>query len=137
MHEDQHRAARDATLHARLRWCGAALLPAGLGSLLAHGWLVWREDEPAARLMLGVFATLVSLGAFGTNDDSMLEAARRADTSLPRDLVEEVARESRVRPARVREAAAHPRAGMILPAVAAVAVAWAWWRAGQGLGWWS
>ncbi len=136
MIDDRAHAVRDATLHARLRWCGAALLPAGVGSLLAHGWLVWRADAPAARLMLGIFATLVSLGAFGTNDDSMLAAARRAGASLPPTLAEEIARETRVRPARVRDAAAHPRAGRILPVAAAAAVGWAWWRAGQGLGWW-
>ncbi len=137
MNDDTVRARRDALLHARLRWCGALLLPVALGSLFVHGWLVWRGAEPTGRMMLGVFATLVSLGAFGTNDDSMLEASRRAGASLPAPLAGELDREVRVRPARVRDATAHPRAGRILPVVATVAVAWAWWRAGQGMGWWS
>ena len=131
----------EAATHARLRWSGALLLPLGLGSLFAHLWLAWGGQEPAGRVMLGVFATLVSLGAFGTNDDSMIAAARRAgvnDAGSDRaaTIAREVRAEAKARPGRVREATAHPRAARILPWVAVAAVGWSWWRVGQGMGWW-
>jgi hypothetical protein len=135
----KHRAMREAEAHARLRWSGALLLPFGLTSLIAHIWLAWSEHEPPGRVMLGVFATLVSLGAFGTNDDSMIAAARRAGAGAGgpdpmATITREVRAEARVRPERVREATAHPRAARILPLVAAAAVGWSWWRIAQGIG---
>ena len=130
--------AHDALMHARLRWVGAALLPFGFASLLAHAWAVTHDLEPRGRLMLGVFSTLVSLGAFGSNDDSMLACARRArDTRRPlaASVALDLGDEMRRRPARVREAPHHPRTARVLPLVALGAVLWSWWRVGQVLGW--
>jgi hypothetical protein len=130
---------RAARLHASSRWLGATLLPLGLAALGVHAWGRW-EGNPSARLMLGVFATLVSLGAFGTHDDSFLAAARDARARgfvLPSDSAAELSREEARRPARVREAKPHPRAAWVVLFLAVGGVSWAWFRAGQLLGWWT
>ena len=130
---------RSARLHASSRRLGATLLPLGLAALAVHAWGRW-EGNPSARIMLGVFATLVSLGAFGTHDDSFLAAARDARANgrtLPVPAALELAREEQRRPARVREAKPHPRAAWVVLLLAVLGVSWAWFRAGQVLGWWT
>jgi hypothetical protein len=130
---------RLALRHASSRWLGATLLPLGVAALAVHAWGRW-QGLPEARLMLGVFATLVSLGAFGTHDDSFLAAAREARASglaLPLDAAEELSREEARRPARVRDAKPHPRAAWVVLFLAVSGVSWAWFRGGQLLGWWT
>ena len=105
---------------------------------MGHLWAVGHGLEPKGRLMLGVFATLVSLGAFGANDDAMLACARRAREGrvpLAAAVAADLGREILRRPLRVREAPHHPRTARVLPCVALVAVLWSWWRCGTALGW--
>ena len=107
------------------------MLPA-LASLGTHIWAVAKDAEPTARIMLGVFATLTSLGAFGTHDDTTLHALREAEASgipLPEGARAELAAERQRRPARVRDVLPHPRASWVMLAVALGGVTWSLVRA--------
>ncbi len=121
-----------ARRHAKARWLGLGLMLPALGSLVMHIWAVAQDAEPTARMMLGVFATLTSLGAFGTHDDTALHALREAEASgirLPDDARTELADERRRRPARVRDVLPHPRASWVLLAVGFAGVTWSLVRA--------
>lgn len=121
-----------ARRHASARWVGFALMLPALASLGTHIWAVAEDAEPTARIMLGVFATLTSLGAFGTHDDTTLHALREADASgvrLPDDAKAELTDERRRRPERVRDVLPHPRASWVMLAVAFAGVTWSLVRA--------
>ncbi len=121
-----------ARRHAAARWLGLLLMVPAVGSLGTHVWAVSHDAEPTARIMLGVFATLTSLGAFGTHDDTSLHALREAEAGgvrLPDGAREELAAERRRRPARVRDVLPHPRASWVMLAVALAGVTWSLVRA--------
>ncbi len=123
---------RSARRHATARWLGLLLMVPAVASLAAHVWAVAHDAEPTARIMLGVFATLTSLGAFGTHDDTSLHLLRVAETSgvpLPDEARAELDAERRRRPTRVRDILPHPRASWVMLAVAFAGVAWSLVRA--------
>lgn len=119
-----------ADLHGRLRWIGVGLFlvaaPVVVGGLAAlatgratAGILPW------CLLSLGL-----SLGAFGTNDDTVLHALSelaRKD-AVPARHGAEWEKERKARPARISTLHTHPKAGWILPVAAIAAVAGAAWR---------
>lgn len=118
--------------HAALRWIGVGLFVAALPGacvLLAN---IVSGQTPAGRVMNVVLALGVSLGAFGTNNDTAVHAMRELDArrALPAAWAPELAGERARRAAALAEVHDSPRAGLAFPWLAAAAVAWLYHRAG-------
>jgi hypothetical protein len=124
------------TFHTRLRWLGVAfffvaavLLAGGVGAI-ATGQ-VGLKILPWCLLALGT-----SLGSFGTNDDTALallaELGRRGQ--LPDAYRAEFAAEHKVRGPRISTLHDHPKAALILPTVAVLAICGAAFRVGSAWG---
>lgn len=128
--------ASRADLHGRLRWLGVAffavaavLFVGGVGAVVtgkSGGGII-----PWCLLSMGV-----SLGTFGTNDDTTLhlltELARKE--ALPTRHRGEFDAERKVRGARLSTLHDHPKAAFIMPAVAILAIAYAAFRVGTAWG---
>lgn len=119
-----------ADLHTRLRWIGVALfcVAAPVFAAAVVGWIL--GETPGKLIPWALFAMGLSLGSFGSNDDSAVYYLRelaRADAVPERHRAEWDA-ERRARPARVTAVHAHPKAAWILPIAALVMVGIATWR---------
>jgi hypothetical protein len=126
------------TRHRALRVVAMGLFGVAAVVLLAHlplvaeGRLVWYRVIPCL-IGLGL-----SLGAFGANDESVLHSLVVLDrgSALPDAWRAELADEQRRRPGRATSCHLSPRAGLVLPVVAVLAIAglaWRWWRLSQGV----
>jgi hypothetical protein len=118
--------------HAALRWIGVALFIAalpGVAVLLLH---VVTGKSPVGHVMNCVLALGLSLGAFGTNNDTAVHAMRELARSgqLPDAYGPELARERAVRAAGLAEVHASVKAGLVFPLLATAGVAWLYYRAG-------
>lgn len=118
--------------HGALRWVGVALFVAALpaaATLVAH---IVTGQAPPGRVMNVVLALGVSLGAFGTNNDTAVHAMRELDraAALPAAWAPELALERARRPAGLAEVHDSAKAGLVFPLLAAAAVAWLYHRAG-------
>ncbi|MSP54599.1 MAG: hypothetical protein EXR69_03195 [Myxococcales bacterium] len=119
-------------VHSVLRWSGVVLFLAalpGVGLLIHH---VIQGTSPASHLLACVMALGVSLGAFGTNNDTAVHAMRElADVgALPGAFRDELAEERRFRPKELVDVHASVKAALVFPLLAACAVAWLYYRAG-------
>ncbi len=127
---------RTTDRHARLRWLGVALFGVALLVLATHVGAVVTARAPLKLVLLSVFGLGVSLGTFGANDDTALHAlaelARRG--RVPARHQAEWDRERAARPARLLGLHASPRASLVLPVIASVAVAYAAIRGFQAWG---
>lgn len=108
---------RRAQFHRRFRYVGMVLFCAAVVVELAIGAAVVAGQLPARNLMLGVFALGVSLGSFGTANDTAIHAMLQLPTPAP-TLAAELAVERERRPERLDKLHASPRMVYALPAVA-------------------
>jgi len=122
--------------HSRLRWLGVAfffvaalVLAGGVGAIVTGQ--AGLKILPWCLLALGT-----SLGSFGTNDDTALallaELGRRG--KLPDAHRAELAAELKVRGARLGTLHDHPKASLILPSIAVLALCGAAWRVSSAWG---
>ncbi len=114
----------------RARWLGVVLFGVALpvsGLILVN---VASGQSPPVRLLNLVLCLGLSLGAFGTaNDTALTLMDRRARLGeLTGDALTEHQHESRVRPARLAEGHHSPRMAMLMPIFALLAISWSAWR---------
>lgn len=119
-------------LHSRLRWSGVALFLAalpGVGLLILH---VIQGTSPPSHLLACMLALGVSLGAFGTNNDTAVHAMRELAEigALPGAFQDELAEERRLRRKELVDVHASVKAALVFPLLALSAVAWLYHRAG-------
>ena len=129
------RLAAVAARYAALRWLGMGLFMASAATFLlaltaaALGRAEWLHALP------GIFAMGMSLGAFGTANDTavhaMAELARRG--ALPERHRGELATEQSRRPGRLESVHASPRAALVFPVLAAVVMVWVLTRSLQSM----
>ncbi|MSQ03919.1 MAG: hypothetical protein EXR71_18865 [Myxococcales bacterium] len=107
-------------MFARLRWFGVALfivavpIPGAVLVAIVQGSVPWTWIFPA----MGCLG--LSLGAFGTANDTALHALRTAGRGgLPESAARELEHEEAVRPARLAQVHHSPKASVIIPFVAA------------------
>jgi hypothetical protein len=117
-------------LYTRLRWVGVALfcVAAPVFAAAVTGWVL--GQTPGGLIPWAMFAMGLSLGSFGSNDDSAVYQLRelaRAGAVPERHRAEWDA-ERRARPGRIVAVHAHPKGALILPVAAIVMVAIATWR---------
>ncbi len=113
-------------LFNRVRWVGIGLFVVALPVLpttlfaATQGAVGWLFVLPA----IGCLG--LSLGAFGTANDTALHAARAAAQvgTLPADVAAELAHEERVRPARLLAIHHSPKASLLIPVIAAGLIAY-------------
>ena len=119
-------------LHARLRWTGVALFLAALPGVILLVARVVQGSSPASHLLACVLALGVSLGAFGTNNDTAVHAMRElaAANALPQAFGAELAEERRLRRKALAELHASVKAALVFPLLALCAVGWLYHRAG-------
>jgi hypothetical protein len=90
-----------AVRYSRLRWIGVAFFCLAVPNLVAAIAAVATDRASGGLIAISLFATGLSLGSFGTNDDAALHAmsdlARR--DALPANLAAEYAAERKKRPA--------------------------------------
>ena len=108
-----------ARFHRSFRYVGMALFCSAVVVELAVGAAVVTGGLPARNLMLGVFALGVSLGSFGTANDTALHAMVQIP-SPPAELASELATERERRPGRLDVLHASPRMAFALPVVASL-----------------
>ncbi|MDP2308847.1 MAG: hypothetical protein Q8P18_22690 [Pseudomonadota bacterium] len=128
-------AAR-ADRHSRLRWVGVVLF-FGAAIVLAGGVAALVTGQPGPRLLPWcVLAVGLSLGSFGTNDDTTLHALAQLgrEGTVPAHHKAEWEHERKVRGARLSTLHAHPKAAWILPLFATGALLFAGWRVGAAWG---
>lgn len=122
--------------HSRLRWVGIALFSAAVVVFVGGVAAIAAGHAPFRTVFLCIFAVGLSLGSFGTNDDTTLHAlaelARRG--GLPPRHQAEWERERAVRGARLSTIHAHPKTAWILPPLAVAALCLAAWRVGAAWG---
>jgi hypothetical protein len=131
------REAARAVLHARARWIGVACFLVAVLELVALVVAAARGLSPWSRVPLGLFATGISLGTFGANNDTALVYASRVVAgggAVAEPLAAELAHEARVRPGHVAGLHASPKAAWILPLVAVTVLAWTGWRLAGAFG---
>lgn len=119
-----------AVRYSRLRWIGGAYFCLAVPNLVAAIAAVATDRASGGLIAISLFATGLSLGSFGTNDDAALHAmsdlARR--DALPANLAAEYAAERKKRPARIPTVHDHPTASIVVPAVASLALSLALYR---------
>jgi hypothetical protein len=119
-----------ADRHTRLRWLGIALF--GVATLVfLMNVAAWVTGHGAFKMvLLGLFALGMSLGAFGTNDDTALHALAdlARDKRLPARHTPEWEGEHARRPIRTAGLHASPKAALLLPLVAILAIGFAGFR---------
>jgi hypothetical protein len=113
-------------LFARVRWVGVVLFGLALPVLPL---VVWAAAQGQLRWILvlpSIGCLGLSLGAFGTANDTSLHAARAASAlgPLPPEVASELAHEEAVRPARLRAIHASPKASFVIPVVALGLILW-------------
>lgn len=111
-----------AELHRRFRYVGMALFCCAVVVELAVAAAVVTGGLPARNLMLGVFALGVSLGSFGTANDTALHAMLQLQ-SPPATFAAELTTERERRPGRLDVLHASPRMAFVLPVVASLTLA--------------
>ncbi len=126
-----------AERHAAVRWVGIAAFGGALGVL---GLSLAAALDGGEWLTVGaaVFATGLALGAFGANNDTAIDAMRRAadaGVTLPPARAAELAHERAVRPERLLALHSLPRLSLILPVVSVSVMAWVAWSAAGAMGW--
>ena len=111
-------------MYARLRWVGVACfivaipIPGLVLVSIVDGRLPWTWIFPA----IGCLG--LSLGTFGTANDTALHALRSAGAAgLPADAAAELRHEEQVRPARLAQVHHSPKASFIIPLLAALLIA--------------
>ena len=119
-----------AVRYSRLRWIVVAYFCLAVPKLVAAIAAVATDRASGGLIAISLFATGLSLGSFGTNDDAALHAmsdlARR--DALPANLAAEYAAERKKRPARIPTVHDHPTASIVVPAVASLALSLALYR---------
>jgi hypothetical protein len=118
--------------HAALRWIGVALFIAAIPAASVLLFHVATGKSPLGHAMNCMLALGLSLGAFGTNNDTAVHTMRELARSgqLPPAFAKELAREKAVRAAGLAEIHASVKAGMVFPLLAAAGVLWLYFRAG-------
>ena len=118
--------------HAALRWIGVALFIAALPAVAVLLFNVAIGEAPLGHVMNCVLALGLSLGAFGTNNDTAVHTMRELARSkqLPPAFAPELAREKAVRAAGLSEIHASVKAGLVFPVLASAGVVWLYYRAG-------
>lgn len=110
--------------HARLRWLGVGFFLVSVPLLAFSIYLFAGGLVPGRRVLVSVFCLGMSLGSFGTNNDTalwaMAELQRRGKLVEP--FVAELRHEAAVRADRLREAHASQKAGFVLPLLATSAI---------------
>lgn len=125
-----------ADLHARLRWLGVVSFCVAAAVFLVTLAAAFTGRAGFARLLIPFVTMGLSLGAFGTNNDTFLHtlADLARAKSLPDHHKAEWEHEARVRPARLKTLHAAPKVALALPLVALLLLAFAGWRAAQAWG---
>lgn len=125
-----------ADTHARLRWLGVVSFCLGAGLFLVTLAAALTGRAGFARLLVPFVTMGLSLGSFGTNNDTFLHtlADLAREKALPERHRAEWEHEHRVRPARMKSLHAAPKVAKILPFVALLLLAFAGWRAAQAWG---
>jgi hypothetical protein len=118
--------------HAALRWIGVALFISALPGVAVLLFHVATSKAPLGYVMNCVLALGLSLGAFGTNNDTAVHEMRELARSgeLPSSFGPELARERAVRAVGLAEVHASVKAGFVFPVLATAGVAWLYYRAG-------
>lgn len=125
---------RMADRYTRLRWVGIGIFLLGLGMLPVRIALVIAGDLPLVPGILPNLATLgISLGAFGTANDTALFALRQLESlgRVPARHAPELATERRRRAERFEATVSAPGVALFLPVLAAALWSWLAWSAWQ------
>lgn len=125
-----------ARRYATLRWVGVALFCVAAPNLLAAIGAVATDRASGGLILVSLFATGLSLGSFGTNDDAALHAFAELDRreALNPTFKAELDAERKKRPGRVQACHDHPKASLIVPSVAVLALGLAVWRVATAWG---
>lgn len=116
----QENLLRQRHAYARLRWVGVGLFAVALPILPLVIYGVFLGEVRPISLLPAIGCLGLSLGAFGTANDTSLHAARTAAErgELPPTVAAELAHEEAVRPQRLRELHSSPKAALVIPLVA-------------------
>lgn len=119
-----------ARRYAALRWLGIALFCVAAPNLLAAIAAVATDRAGGGLVAISLFATGVSLGTFGSNDDSTLHAYSNLEIreALDSRMQAELDAERAKRPGRVEACHDHPKATVLLPVIATAVLLLAMWR---------
>lgn len=125
-----------ARRYAALRWIGVGLFCVAAPNLLAAIGAVATDKAGGGLIAISLFATGLSLGSFGSNDDAALHAFADLDRrdALDPKFKAELDAERRKRPGRIEACHDHPKASVIVPAVATLALSLAVWRVATAWG---
>lgn len=125
-----------ARRYSRLRWIGVALFCVAAPNLLAAIGAFATDRAPGGIIAISLFACGLSLGSFGSNDDAALHAYADLDRreALDGAAKAELDAERKRRPGRVEGCHDHPKASVILPIVASLAVGLALFRVATAWG---
>jgi len=126
------RLLRRLDLHARLRWAGVALFALAVPADAVHLTHIALGLAPKLQLFLCVGSLLAPLSAFGTNNDTAVNAMRELERThaLPDRFRDELKTEHERRPKQLADGHASVKASFILPLVAACVVSLLYYRAG-------
>ncbi len=125
-----------ADRHAGLRWIGVGLFGAAAVLFVAGVGAIATGRAPLGVLPWCLVSVGLSLGSFGTNDDTALHAlaelARRG--AVPARHKAEWDKERKLRGSRLSTIHTHPRTSLVLPLFAAAALVVATVRVGTAWG---
>jgi hypothetical protein len=104
-----------ARRHTRLRWVGIGLFWVSLLLFLAAAGTVATGHMPPMRMLVGVMCMGLSLGSFGTANDTALWALRELGDGVPAEFQAEWQEELRLRRARLPSLHGSPKMAGLLP----------------------
>jgi hypothetical protein len=124
-----------ASRYAALRWLGMGLFVASALTFLVALAAAGMGRAPWLGALPGIFAMGMSLGAFGTANDTAIHAMAELERrgNLPERHRREWATEQANRPGRSDAVHASPRAALVFPVLALVVMAWVLTRSLQSM----
>lgn len=130
-------ALAEVSRYRALRWVGVVLFITALLPVSLILFNVATGQSPGLRLLNCVLCLGLSLGTFGTSNDTALTTMDRLyrHGALQGDALAEHQHEARVRPARLAEGHHNPRMALVMPILAMLAIGWSSYRALSEAGW--